>query len=93
MTVTVIENTTFMMSFMTVPVIEFYCACLWCCCDARSQDRIAENQTFVFASTKVTCYSHVAEVRSVQEGKFGVPKTTALRLTAKANQVRDEEVH
>ncbi len=51
-----------------------------------SQDRIAENRTYVFASTKVSSYSHVAEVRSVHEGRFGVPKTTALRLTSAANQ-------
>jgi DNA-directed RNA polymerase II subunit RPB2 len=51
-----------------------------------SQDRIAENRTYVFLNTKATCYSHVAEIRSVQEARFGVPKTTALKLSSKANQ-------
>lgn len=51
-----------------------------------SQDRIAENRTYVFTSTKASCYSHVAEVRSVQEARFGVPKTTALKLASKSNQ-------
>jgi DNA-directed RNA polymerase beta subunit len=48
-----------------------------------SQDRIAENRTYVF-SVKASTYSHQAEIRSVQE--VGVPKTTALKLTSKANQ-------
>ncbi len=51
-----------------------------------SQDRIAENRTYVFLSTKATSYSHVAEIRSVPEARFSVPKTTTLRLTSKANQ-------
>ena len=51
-----------------------------------SQDRIAENRTYVFLNTKATCYSHVAEIRSVQESRFGVPKTTTLKLSTKANQ-------
>jgi DNA-directed RNA polymerase II subunit RPB2 len=51
-----------------------------------SQDRIAENKTYVFHSNKSTMYSHVAEIRSVQENKFGVPKTTTLRLSSKASQ-------
>ncbi len=54
------------------------------CC--RSQDRIAENRTYVFINNKATCYSHVAEIRSVQEARFGVPKTTTLKLSSKANQ-------
>lgn len=51
-----------------------------------SQDRIAENRTYVFINNKATCYSHVAEIRSVQEARFGVPKTTTLKLSSKANQ-------
>lgn len=51
-----------------------------------SQDRIAENKTYVFLSNKPGPYSHVAEIRSVQENKFSVPKTTALKLSSKPNQ-------
>jgi DNA-directed RNA polymerase II subunit RPB2 len=51
-----------------------------------SQDRIAENKTYVFLNNKCNTYSHVAEIRSVHENKFSVPKTTTLKLTAKANQ-------
>ena len=50
-----------------------------------AQDRIAENRTYVFLNTKASCYSHVAEIRSVQEARFGVPKTLTLKLTSKAN--------
>jgi hypothetical protein len=50
-----------------------------------SQDRIPENHTFVFLNTKASSYSHVAEIRSVQEARFGVPKTLTLKLTSKAN--------
>lgn len=52
-----------------------------------SQDRIAENKTYVFLNNKSSnAYSHVAEIRSVQEARFGVPKTTTLLLSAKATQ-------
>lgn len=52
-----------------------------------SQDRICENRTFVFINNKQSsAFSHVAEIRSVAENKFGVPKTTTLKLSAKANQ-------
>ena len=52
-----------------------------------SQDRISENKTFVFTNTKsVNTYSHIAEIRSVAESRFGVPKTTSLKLSAKSNQ-------
>lgn len=51
-----------------------------------SQDRISENKTYVFMNNKVSTYSHVAEIRSVQENKLGVPKITSLKLSAKANQ-------
>lgn len=51
-----------------------------------SQDRIAENKTYVFESSKTTNCSHVAEIRSVQENRFGVPKTTSLNLSSKSTQ-------
>ncbi len=51
-----------------------------------SQDRIAENKTYVFVNNKASSYSHIAEIRSVQENRFGVPKTTTLKLSSKANQ-------
>jgi DNA-directed RNA polymerase beta subunit len=51
-----------------------------------SQDRISENKTYVFLNTKVSTYSHIAEIRSVQENKLGVPKITTLKLSAKGNQ-------
>lgn len=50
------------------------------------QDRICENKTHVFTNNKQTAYSLVAEIRSVAENKFGVPKTTSLKLSAKATQ-------
>ena len=52
-----------------------------------SQDRMCENKTYVFTNSKgCTAYSHVAEIRSVAENKFGVPKTTSLKLASKPNQ-------
>lgn len=48
-----------------------------------SQDRIAENNTYVFTSNKACCYSHIAEIRSVQESRFGVPKTLTVKLASK----------
>lgn len=51
-----------------------------------SQDRISENKTYVFVNNKVSTYSHIAEIRSVQENKLGVPKITTLKLAAKSNQ-------
>jgi DNA-directed RNA polymerase beta subunit len=51
-----------------------------------SQDRIAENKTYVFLNNKVSTYSHVAEIRSVTENRFSVPKTTSIKLSSKANQ-------
>jgi DNA-directed RNA polymerase II subunit RPB2 len=51
-----------------------------------SQDRIAENKTYVFVNNKASPYSHIAEIRSVQESRFGVPKTTSLKMAARANQ-------
>jgi DNA-directed RNA polymerase beta subunit len=40
----------------------------------------------VFTNNKISTYSHVAEIRSVLENKFSVPKTTSLKLSAKPNQ-------
>ena len=51
-----------------------------------SQDRICENKTHVFTNNKLTSYSHIAEIRSVAENKFGVPKTTTLKLSSKSTQ-------
>jgi DNA-directed RNA polymerase II subunit RPB2 len=51
-----------------------------------SQDRIAENKTYCFVSNKQTHYSHIAEIRSVQDNVFGVPKATTLKLSSKSNQ-------
>jgi DNA-directed RNA polymerase II subunit RPB2 len=51
-----------------------------------SQDRISENKTFVFISNKVSPYSHIAEIRSVQENKLSVPKITTLKMSSKPNQ-------
>jgi len=50
------------------------------------QDRIAENKTCVFINNKDPAYSYIAEIRSVQENKFSVPKTTTLKLSSKPNQ-------
>lgn len=51
-----------------------------------SQDRISENKTYVFLNNKISTYSHIAEIRSVQENKLGVPKITSLKLSSKGNQ-------
>lgn len=51
-----------------------------------SQDRISENITFVFLTNKISTYSHMAEIRSVQEKKLGVPKITSIKLSSKPNQ-------
>lgn len=51
-----------------------------------SQDRIKENKPYVFINNKVSAYSHIAEIRSVQDNKFSVPKTTTLKLSNKPNQ-------
>jgi DNA-directed RNA polymerase II subunit RPB2 len=50
------------------------------------QDRIAENKPYVFINNKVSSFSHICEIRSVQDNKFSVPKTTTLRLSNKPNQ-------
>lgn len=50
------------------------------------QDRIAENKTYAFLNNKVSSYSHVAEIRSVSDVRFSVPKTTSLKLSAKPTQ-------
>ena len=51
-----------------------------------SQDRICENKTHVFTNSKLTAYTYIAEIRSVAENKFGVPKTTTLKLSSKHTQ-------
>ena len=51
-----------------------------------SHDRMAENRTFVFPSSKCTAFSHTAEVRSLMAGDFGVPKITGLRISTKGNE-------
>jgi DNA-directed RNA polymerase II subunit RPB2 len=51
-----------------------------------SHDRIAENKTYVFLDTKLTHYSHIAEIRSVPENIFGPPKLTTLKLSSKKTQ-------
>ena len=50
-----------------------------------SQDRISENKTYVFLNNKISAVSHIAEIRSVQENRFGVPKTTTLKMASKPN--------
>lgn len=50
------------------------------------QDRIAENKTYVFTNNKVSAYSHMAEIRSLEENRFSVPKTTSMKLSSKSNQ-------
>lgn len=48
-----------------------------------SHDRISENKTYVFLETKVSQYSHVAEIRSVPDNNFGPPKLTTVKLSSK----------
>ena len=52
-----------------------------------SQDRISENKTYVFTNSKISTYSHIAEIRSVQEEKLGVPKITTIKMCAKASHL------
>ena len=51
-----------------------------------SQDRIAENKTYVFKDNKVSAYSYIAEIRSVPENIFSPPKLTVLKLSSKTSQ-------
>ena len=51
-----------------------------------SQDRIAENKTYVFKDNKASTYSYVAEIRSVPDNIFSPPKLTILKLSAKETQ-------
>jgi DNA-directed RNA polymerase beta subunit len=51
-----------------------------------SQDRIAENKTYVFLDSKLSSYSHVAEIRSVLDNRFGAPKLTTLKLSSRTSQ-------
>jgi DNA-directed RNA polymerase II subunit RPB2 len=51
-----------------------------------SQDRIAENKTYVFKDTKLSAYYYIAEIRSVPENIFSPPKLTVLKLSSKSTQ-------
>ena len=51
-----------------------------------SQDRIAENRTYVFLDSKSTFYSHIREIRSVPDNMFGPPKLVTLKLSSKPTQ-------
>ena len=51
-----------------------------------SQDRIAENKTYVFKDNKASAYSYIAEIRSVPENIFSPPKLTVLKLSSKETQ-------
>ena len=51
-----------------------------------SHDRIAENKTYVFLDTKLSQYSHIAEIRSVPDNVFGPPKLTSIKLSSKQTQ-------
>lgn len=51
-----------------------------------SQDRIAENKTYVFKDNKVSTYSYIAEIRSVPDNIFSPPKLTVLKLSTKETQ-------
>lgn len=51
-----------------------------------SHDRIAENKTYVFLDTKLSQYSHIAEIRSVPDNIFGPPKLTTIKLSSKQTQ-------
>jgi DNA-directed RNA polymerase II subunit RPB2 len=51
-----------------------------------SQDRIAENKTYVFKDNKASAYSFIAEIRSVPENIFSPPKLTVLKLSTKETQ-------
>ena len=51
-----------------------------------SQDRIAENKTYVFKDNKASTYSYIAEIRSVPDNVFSPPKLTVLKLSTKETQ-------
>ena len=51
-----------------------------------SQDRIAENKTYVFKDNKTSTYDYVAEIRSVPDNVFSPPKLTVLKLSSKETQ-------
>ena len=52
-----------------------------------SHDRIAENKTYVFVNTKVSPFSHIADIRSMSDTRYGMPKTTSLKYSGKPNQL------
>ena len=48
------------------------------------QEKIAENKTYVFKSSKSNSkYSHIAEVKSVSNVGFNTPKNVSIKYTAK----------
>ena len=51
-----------------------------------SQNRVPENIPHMFPTNKATAYSHTIEIRSVQDNRFSVPKTTTLKLSSKPSQ-------
>jgi DNA-directed RNA polymerase II subunit RPB2 len=51
-----------------------------------SSDRISENRMYAFVNSKVSTYSHMVDVRSVQEGTFCVPKITSVKMSSRPNQ-------
>jgi DNA-directed RNA polymerase II subunit RPB2 len=51
------------------------------------QDRISENKIYVFMDSKLSNYSHIAEIRSVIDNVFGAPKLTSIKLSSKQNQM------
>ena len=52
-----------------------------------SNDRMSENKIYVFVNTKISPYSHIADIRSMADSRYGVPKTTSVKLSAKPNQL------
>jgi DNA-directed RNA polymerase II subunit RPB2 len=49
------------------------------------QDRMSENRIFVFPVNKTVSYTCAAEARSLVSERFGVPKLTMVKISAKAN--------
>ena len=47
-----------------------------------SQERTAENQTHVFKQNKSSTYSHIAEVKSVNGERYGLPKSLQIKYTS-----------
>ena len=49
------------------------------------QDRMSENRIYVFPVNKTVSYTCASEVRSLVSERFGVPKLTMVKVSAKAN--------